>query len=427
MSYDLEEINAKQIYNLGREYGCIDQANRAIVERQSFADFKKNTIDGILTRHETRPAFSALANFNFSRYILARAEGKTIHRDDEKVIDECSVGIRKQARGAYLPRQVLNPRIDRQKAQRMLTAGTDSAGGFTVADMTLASQFVEPLSPMTPIINLSTKLYPTSRFSIPEKKTRTVGYWTPETEAPDTEASIQFGEIQMIPRFLRNWRNYSRELLLESAIDVQEYVKSDLRDSINFSLEDSLLNADSIDAKPRGLAHNTDITKITHTAGSISYDDCRKVEQSVALGDTPQPYTWIVSGKTRRIMKKTKEMPDGGSLPIWQTGDKGNDVATFASVGSKSQPTVLEYRAFLSHYCADDDAYLGNWRELLLARFVGAENDSVLLNEAAIQGDVIDVLTDPYSLSIQGLIRVVVFLSAAFALRHSASICRLTA
>ena len=426
MSYDLEEINAKQIHDLGREYGCPDQANRAIVERQSFADFKKNTIDGILTRHETQPAFSSLAGFNFSRYIFARAEGKTIHPDDEKVIDLCSAGIRKHARGAYLPRQILNPRIDRQKAQRLLTAGTDSAGGFTVADMTLASQFVEPLSPETPIINFSTKLYPSSRSSIPQKKTRTKGYWTAETEAPDTEASIEFTEIPIIPKFLRSWRNYSREILMESAIDVQNFVIQDLRDAINLGLEDSILNADGTGSNPTGLGHDTNITKITHTAGSISYDDCRKVEEQVGLGDTPQPWRWIVSGKTRRIMKLTQEIPGGGDLPIWQTGDKGNSVATFRGEGSTTQPTVLEYGAFMSHFVENDDGWLGNWKELILARFVGAENESVVLKEAAIQGDVIDVLTDPYTLSTRGLIRVSVFLSAAFALRHSASICRLT-
>ena len=426
MSYDLEEINAKQIHDFGREYGCHDQANRAIVERQSFAEFKKKTIDTIFTRHQTQPAFSALSGFNFSRYILARAEGKTIHPDDERVIDRCSAPIQKHARGAYLPRQVLNPRITSAKAQRLLTAGTDSAGGFTVADMTLASQFVEPLSPMTPIINLSTKLYPTSRYSIPQKKTRTKGYWTAENEAPNMEASIQFTEVPIVPHFLRAWLRYSRELLMESSLDVQEYVKSDLRDTINLSLENSLLNADGTANSPVGLAHNTDITKITHTAGSISYDQCRQVEEKVGLGDTPQPWRWLVSPKTRRIMRQTQENPDGGDLPIWQTGDKGNTVATFKGEGSTAQPTVLEYRAFLSHYCGDDDAWLGNWKELLLARFVGAENSSVMLKDAAIEGDVYDIIVDPFSQAEMGLIKVVIFLSAAWALRHSSSICRLT-
>ena len=118
---------------------------------------------------------------------------------------------------------------------------------------------------------------------------------------------------------------------------------------------------------------------------------------------------WIVSPKFRRLAKKTPALGTGTYQAIWDCGNKGGEGVTVKGIGSQEDPKILEYNAYVSTYAATNEAFLGNFSELVLVNFGG-----------------IDILVDPFTLSPRGLIRVTALVMLDFFLRHNSSIVRLT-
>ena len=431
MESDAGELRAREIFITGKKVG-IDHhlIERAIIEKTSVKDFKEQCLEFLKTHSSYRSQVDPEEEFSLRRFILDKAENRSLNTIEQSVIFQESHGqIPGNIRGTLIPNSVLEPV---KTGRRDLTAGTDTAGGHTIDDE--LQRLIQPLDPDTPIFNLVHKLDARVPFDVPVKESATSAQWTEETGAA-SKSNITFGVKSVRPKHMRAWTTYSRELLLTSSVEIENLVRSDLRRVIRQGIEKALIQSTGLGGQPTGLQNNTSIRTVRYPTNALTYDHCEQAEelllnenvqvqdargQWVAGDESIDPRidnlrkrlstSWIVSPKFRRLAKRTPQLGTGASLAIWDNGDKGTgEGVTVKGMGSQDDPKILEYNAYVSTYAATNDAYFGNWADFVLCQFGG-----------------LDVIVDPFTLSTRGLIRVTSLVMLDFYLRHNSSIVRLT-
>ena len=429
MDNDAGERRAREIFMTGRKCGLDHHlVEKAIIEKTPIREFKEICLEFLKTHSRFNVPADPEENFSLRRFILDRAENRLLSSIEQSVVFAEEQGqIAANIKGNLVPRSVLDPL---PTGRRDLVAGVDASGGYTVD--TELQRLIQPLDPDTPIYNLVHKIDARNPFDVPVKSSASSAQWTEETGAAQ-EANITFDLKAVKPKHLRAWTTYSRELLLTSSTQVENLVRSDLRRAIRQGTEKAILQSTGIGGQPLGLQNNTAIRKVTYPTGALTYDHCEMAEEmllneNVAVMDGVGNWAsgdesidpridnlrkrlstnWIVSPKFRRLAKRTPQVA-GGSLAIWDNGDKGDEGVRVRGMGNLQEPKILEYNAYVSTYAGNDDAFLGNFSELVLVNFGG-----------------IDILVDPLTLSPRGLIRVTALVMLDFLLRHNSSIVRLT-
>ena len=378
-------------------------------------------------RSESPRLDSPESKFSMRKFILAKAEGRDIAGAEREVIHAES----QKEHGRNAPTGTLIPQsvFKQKRSQRDLTVGTDTAGGYTVDDRLY--DLITPLDPNLQMLSRVSKVYPTRPYSAPKKDTPAKAFWTGETQAP-TEQNPTFSKIDQTPHNLVGWTSFSKELLLTASPDVENLIRHDLRMALAIGAEKAILKASGTGNDPKGLENNSDITTITRSsAGAVTLDQCLEAEESVLSSNAiilqnsrlvsgeneilnnrlrRTQLTWIVSPKMRRLLKKSPSLGTGTSASLWDRGDVGNSSVTIHGTGSTRQPTVIEHPAYVSTFASPNDAWLGNWSEIVFSYFSSP-----------------DVIVDPFSLSTSGMVRVTVSQFVDFFIQHSQSVVRLTA
>ena len=422
------ELRAFEIFEIGKKAHLEHHVvvNAISDEKMSVSDFTSIALETLKKREDIKHASQVTDRFSMRQLILDKAEGHTIVGANREVIDNEMMKERgrEPVNGLLLPQSVFKPK----RTKRDLTAGVDSAGGYLVDDS--LADLIQPLDPDLPMLSRVRKTYGTKPFSIPRKLTKTEAEWVGETAEP-AEQTLTFDEIKQRPHNLVGWVNFSKELLLSSSVEVEDLVRSDLKMALAIGAEKALLKATGVN-QPLGLEANTDIRTITRSSGSaVTEDECLEAEESVlssnAVISSPDgkslqsgenqtnmrlkkaELAWVVAPKFRRLCKKNASL-DGGSGNLWSTGDTGSDAVTIHRGGSVRQPTIIDHDAYVSTFVNDDQAWLGDWSQIVLNYFSSPQ-----------------ILVDPYTLSTRSLVRVTVSQFLDFHIRHADAVVKLSA
>ena len=186
---------------------------------------------------------------------------------------------------------------------------------------------------------MASKVQSNTPFIVPEKTNASQASWHPETGGMPTESQITFSEKKIEPFYLRTLSSFSKPLLQQSSIDIENFVRRDLRQAINLSIEKAIFDSDGDSGKaPIGLTNTSDITIIDHASGVISYDTLLQAEEilfssnAVIKGETQNlmniegdeynriTLAWVAGNRAKRILRKTPHWA-GNSTPLWETGD----------------------------------------------------------------------------------------------------------
>ena len=423
------EARAMAIYELGKAHKIDSlKIEKGITENMPVAKWKDVVLAEVKKRGIVFKKSEPEDQFSLREYIRDKMNQKPTSERNQRIIDKETERISHDKvanrRGEFIPATVLNPIITRD-----LTADTPSAGGVTVNSE--LEKLIIPLDKDFPIQSLSTSITSTLPYSLPRVTNTTVGEWTEEIR-PATEQNLIFDSVRVVPRFLRAWTTVSRELIANSSTSIENFVRSELRLALREGIDRGAIQASGV-GQPTGLQHNVNLTTRTYTSGALSYDDVLNAEQAILDANVAIQHVrthsmvsgeqvtsenrplrerlsldWICSPSFKRLAKQTATL-GGGSLPIWDTGNEGEDeVVTIFGEGLPKVPTILGHNAHISPFVAAGEAYFGNWKEHLIS-----------------STGPIEILVDPFTLSTAGLIRISAFVSLDFSLRHDEAIVRL--
>ena len=407
---EADTARVTRIYDLGQEYNEREMALTAIADPNvSIEDFQKQLLE---RQRETKRAAAEQnvperitldpkdqRNFRVTDLLYFLSNNKAgVRGGQEFEICQEETTLR-QKQGLLTVGTPIPPAIfdERQIGTRALSAGTNTAGGYTIDDELLSDSFIDLLLEYTAATTLVTRLDDLmGNLTFPRQDARATAQWVGETTAA-TEQNPTFDVVQMSPKHLRSWTRASVQLLRQSSISIEQFLRRDLARAIAKAMDAAILTGTGSGNQPGGIASlgANRLTVDYPNTGALDYDSVLACEEKLAEKNALMGrLAWVVSPKMRKAGRKTAELGAGTSRPIYREG------------------RMIDYPAHVTTQVDNTDdsgkGYLANWEEMILGCWGS-----------------IDVIVNPFSEDKEGLVRISIGQMCDLAARHVESFVEL--
>lgn len=332
---------------------------------------------------------------------MARAEGNAVSGFEAELSADLERQLPANAKrhgGIFVPL-----RLQQRAAIAEALYNVSTKGSSTV--FTQPGEFIDLLRNQAVAVQLGARVMSglTSPVSFPRQTGAATAYWMPENDGTDVTASnATLGSVSLTPKTLQATTAFSRQLMAQSSIDVEQFIRADLAASHALAWDRAVLHGSGSGNEPTGI----------YAAGSVN---------SIAMGGTPT-YGKLIDMVTE-VLKDNALM---GSLAFCTTpGMAGKLAQTVVAAstdsrmiwtGQLNEGQVVGYRAVATNQVlatlgsgSDHGVIFGNWADVMIGTW-GA----------------LEIVVDPYALKKQGMIEVTSFQLADIALRHPQSFCKAT-
>lgn len=289
----------------------------------------------------------------------------------------------KSARGIFVPGEIL-------RAKRDLTVGTATAGGNLVATDLMADSFIELLRNKSVVQRAGATVMNglVGNIAIPKQTGAATAYWVAESGAP-TESQQTVGQVSMTPKTVGAYTDFSRRLILQSSLDVENMVRRDLAAVIALAIDSAALYGTGSSNQPTGLKLQSGINTKDFAAATPTFAELVGMESEVASDNADVgTMRYLVNAAMRGGLKSAEKFSSTGQT-IWEPGN-----------------TVNGYATEVSNQVASGDVFFGNFADLLIGFWSG-----------------LDLTVDPYAGATSGTVRVIALQDVDIAVRNAVSFC----
>ena len=225
-------------------------------------------------------------------------------------------------------------------------------------------------------------------FSLPEQTTL-----TKSTQALD--------QVMLTPHRVGAWNNYSRQLLLQSSVDVENFLREDLMKVVAIKWDNLILQGQGGGSEPTGVLNTPGIGSIMF-GGTATWAQIVAFETALSVANADLGnMAFVTSPTVRGRMKAVAQTGVGVTsvVPIflWQKG---------AWADGSNDGEMNGYRAAATNQILNNLVFFGNWEDCIHALWGGY-----------------DVIVDPYTQATDGTNRITVNTFGDVALRHAVSFC----
>jgi len=332
---------------------------------------------------------------------MARAEGTAVSGFEAELSADLERQLPANAKrhgGIFVPM-----RLEQRAAISEALYNVSTQGSSTV--FTQAGEFIDLLRNQAIAVQLGAQVMAglTSPVSFPKQTGAASAYWMPENDGTDVTASnATLGSVSLTPKTLQATTAFSRQLMAQSSIDVEQFIRNDLAASHALAWDRAVLHGSGSSNEPTGI----------YTAGSVN---------SIAMGGTPS-YGKLIDMVTE-VLKDNALMGNlafattpGMAGKLAQTVVAASTDSRMIWTGQLNDGQVVGYRAVATNQVSatlgsgsDHGVIFGNWGDVMIGTW-GA----------------LEIVVDPYALKKQGMIEVTSFQLADIALRHPQSFCKAT-
>ncbi|WP_270209750.1 phage major capsid protein, partial [Parasutterella excrementihominis] len=201
-------------------------------------------------------------------------------------------------------------------------------------------------------------------------------YWLAENTAP-TESNATFDKVPLKPKTIGALSSVSRNLLLQSSMNVEAFVRNELAVSLALGIDLAALCGTGTNNQPTGIANMSGICTVEGgtNGGSLTFDKLIDMETQVATAnaDVTNMY-YLCNAATIGFLKKIKNTSgDYIWKPITEAVRNGfpGEVNGYAVGRSNQVRSGLEKGT--SKNC--HEIYFGNWADLLIGEWGFLEID----------------------------------------------------
>jgi len=406
-----EQKRINEITAYGEHFHCEKDAQQAILTGQPLDEFRSmilNRIKSAVKPIETGNAADLgltdkeVRRFSILRALNAQANPQSREAQEAAAFEfEASAAysqkIGKTPRGVMIPPDVL---------KRDLTAGTNTAGGYTVGTDLLADNFIELLRNRSVVMQAGATVLSGLQgdVAIPKMTDSATAYWIVENAAP-TESQQTFGQLALSPHSVAAYTDLSRRLLIQSSPSMEQLVKSDLANILATAVDLAALHGSGAGAEPTGIASTSGIGSVAGGTNGLApvYSHILSLETEIAQdnADTGN-LAYVTNSKVRGKLKQAFTNSTYGEIPLWTAGNDGEGRLNGYRAFSTNQVSSTLTKGSSSGVCSA--IFFGNWADLIIGTWSG-----------------IDILADPYSLSTTGALRITAFYDIDLGCRHPES------
>jgi len=357
----------------------VDEARAAVLEKigNQPVEHRIDANDLGLSEKETRQ-FSFVKALNY----LANQGDAQARREAEFEIEVGKAAADKYERssnGIVVPNEVL---------RRDLVVGTPSAGGNLVDDELLAGSFIELLRNRLAFAQAGVTMLSglQGNISIPRQSSASTAYWVGENSAP-TESQQAVDQVNMTPKTVGAYVDYSRRLLLQSSIDVEGMVRNDLARVIALEIDRAAIYGTGSSNQPLGLTNTTGIGSQTITTFG-TFVEYIGMETDVASANADAgSLRYIINAAARGALKST---------------EKATNTAQFVFMDNE----INGYPVIVSNQLQNNDALFGDFSMMIMGMWSG-----------------LDLTVDPYAGATAGTVRVIALQDVDFAVKQPGAFC----
>lgn len=356
--------------------------------------------EGSLAANSRQPSAQiGMSTSEVARYSLVRALRAAAQNDwrGAELEREASLAVAKQLRrdpqGFFVPADW---------AQRDLTVGTNTAGGHTVATELLAQSFIDLLRNRMVVRQAGATVLSDlqGNIAIPRQTGGATAYWVAENGAP-TESAQAFDQVALSPKTVGAFTDISRRLLMQSSLDVENFVRTDLATVLALAIDLGSLHGSGSSNQPTGVAATSGIGSVAGGTNGLApaWSHLVSLETEVAIDNADiNRLAYITNAKVRGKLKQVEKASNTG-LFLWADG--AQPINGYPAYISNQVSSALT-KGSSSGVCSA--IFFGNWADLIIALWGG-----------------LDILVDPYTGSTAGTVRVVALQDVDIAVRHPES------
>lgn len=272
-------------------------------------------------------------------------------------------------------------------------------------DLTIANQGSNMVQTtiVTPIIELLRNKMVTSRLgvqtlsglqgniAIPRQAGAATAYATTETAAL-TLSTQALDQVSLSPKRIGATNKYGKQLILQSSVDVENFVRDDLMKVLAIKHDQQILE---------GAGGGTELTGIKSTVGigTVTFGAAATLAKMIEFETSLAAYNadagnmaYVTSPQVRGTLKGAPKIGSTFPIFIWEEGN-WNDGTNDGEVNG--------YRAAATNQISENKVVFGNWNDAVVALWGG-----------------FDVVVDPYTLATSAEVQITINTWLDLALRH---------
>ena len=396
-----EQERIRAIDKLADEHDLEDLGRQYVDEGRSVADFKSAVLTEIGKRNNDERAKAdpekdeslGLSDKEVEKFSMIRAMRALANPNDRNAqeaaayeFDVSSSGAKRvgiEARGMFIPADLTN-----HVQTRTLTAGTATDGAELVATNLLDGSFIDVLRNVLALAGAGAQFLPglVGNVDIPRKTSGAAGAWIAAEDGDAAVSEPQFDQVQMTPKDVAAYTEVSRRLMMQSTPAIDGLIRQDLIIAAALAIDSAGLNGSGAAGQPTGVANQTGINTNNLTLAAPTWQQALDI---VAGQMTDNALTgslgWMITPALWSLLSAT---------------EKATNTAQFLL----ADMNMAGYGVTVSNQVPTNGHFFGNWNDLLIGQWGGLE-----LN------------VDPYTHSLKGRTRFVMFQTVDIAVRHGES------
>ena len=276
-----EKLRIRHITQAGEKFGQQEFAREAIDSGMELALFREKVLEKIDAQKTDGQRGTPVTDLDLSdkevrEYSLFNAIRAAMSNNwkDAGLELECSREIAerlgKEARGFYVPLDIQERNLVQQ--QRVMTVGTDTAGGHLKGVDHLAGSFIDRLRSRALLGSLGAQFLPglVGDVDIPRLDAGATFYWLAE-DADVTDSDGTLGSVALAPKTVAGSVPMSRKLLKQSAPSIEGLMLNDLVIGAALAIDAAGFEGTGSSGQPLGIVNQTGInTQTIADAGRVA-------------------------------------------------------------------------------------------------------------------------------------------------------------
>lgn len=379
---------ATEIAELGRKFEAPAEAVAHIAEGKSADDFKnylmeRNAEAQPIVEPQSEPDLG-LNDREKKRYSLVSAIRNASETGrpggyEAEISQEIAQRTGRAAQGFYVPNDVF-------ALKRDLTA--EATGGSYLVE-TDNGDFIDALSAQPLVVQLGAKVLSglSGNVNLPQGGSSTA-YWTAENAAA-TESTMTVTQLSLSPNRVAAYSEISKQLIAQGSYDVEGIIRDDLNKQLSLAIDKAAIQGSGSSNQPTGITNTSGVSSVSMAGSAPAYADVVDIEAAVETDNAlAGSLAYVMTPANKAALRKTSV--DSGSGRFIMEGADLNG-----------------YRAEATTQSPADTLIFGDFSQLIVAEW----------------GSGVDLVVDPYSLALTGLLRIHVSRFADVGVRHAVSFC----
>lgn len=381
---EAERQRVAGIYSLCREFN-IDDAERDQMIRSgnSMNEIHSRVLD-LLRRRSAAPVAAAsrgisedlgLTSAERQSFSLVRALNAALTGDwsqagfEREVSRAIAQRSGKETTGFFMPSDVSMRRDDTTPGYVVNTA---AQGGNLVATDLRTGSFIELLRAKAMVVQMGATVISglVGNIEIPRQSGASSVYWLTENGNP-TGSNATFDKISLKPKTIGALSNISRNLLLQSSMNVEAFVRNELAISLGLGIDLAALCGSGTNNEPTGIANVSGICTVEGgtNGAALTFDHLIDMETQVATAnaDVSNMY-YLCNAATIGYLKKIKDS-NGDYIwkPITQAVRNGFPGEVNGYQVARSNQARSGLKKGTATNCSE--IYFGNWSDLIIGEW----------------------------------------------------------